>query len=350
MDHTQVKALAALQPFIHLAATTKNASHRVVADLITRATSAPGTYVFTELLQIPVIQSLRSPDTPAEYRAYLTVLELFSWGTYEEYKSTASLKPPPHLSSPASDATANILYSTDTPHLPALNDAQTLKLRQLSLLSLASPFLPTAAAPSSPVALSYPSLIAALSLPDGSALESLVTSAIYASLVNASLSPTSLPPTVHIHSVSPLRDLRPQSLPALLAILSTWSSRCDSVVTSLQGNIDTIKASARSRNTLAAARQSRVDNAVLKVHADTANEGDDKQGTNSSKASQGLRGSKRDLDADDDVDSEEDAMDMDEGFGDLGHAYATPLSAGGDAGGSSAAGPSRGTKRGRPRG
>ncbi|RMZ77528.1 hypothetical protein DV737_g4312, partial [Chaetothyriales sp. CBS 132003] len=324
MDHTQAKAVAALQPFVHLAATSKNASARVLADLITRATSAPGTYVFTELLQIPAIQSLRAPDTPAEYRAYLTVLELFSWGTYAEYK--------------------------DTPNLPALNDAQTLKLRQLSLLSLASPFLPTAATPSSWASLSYPSLIAALSLADASALESLVISAIYASLLNASLSPTSSPPAVHVHSVSPVRDLRPQSLPAILAILSTWSSRCDSVVTSLQANIDTIKETARSRNSLAAARQSRVDGAVLKVNTDTAKEGDDKQGTNSSKASRGLRGSKRDLDAEADVDSDEDGMDVDEGFGDVAHTYPNPLSAGGAAGGSSAAGPSRGTKRGRPRG
>ncbi|RMZ80987.1 hypothetical protein DV738_g2500, partial [Chaetothyriales sp. CBS 135597] len=236
MDHTQAKALAALQPFIHLAVTTKNASDRVVADLITRATSAPGTYVFTELLQLPVIQRLRTPDRPTEYQAYLTLLELFSWGTYEEYKNT--------------------------PNLPALNEAQTVKLRQLSLLSLASPFLPATATRSGPATLSYRSLISALSLPDASALESLVTSASYASLLSASLSPTSSPPAVHIHSVSPVRDLRPQSLPALLAILSTWSSRCDSVATSLQANIDTIKATARARNTLAAARQSRVDAAV----------------------------------------------------------------------------------------
>jgi hypothetical protein len=88
MDQAYTKALAALQPFVHLAATTKSPSHRFLADLITRATSAPGTYVFTELLQLSSIQSLRAEDTPAEYRAYLTLLEIFSWGTYEEYKST----------------------------------------------------------------------------------------------------------------------------------------------------------------------------------------------------------------------------------------------------------------------
>ena len=87
MDQSQIKALAALQPFVHLASTTKSPSHRFVADLITRATSAPDTYVFTELLQTPAVQLLRAADTPAEYQGYLTLLELFSWGTYEEYAS-----------------------------------------------------------------------------------------------------------------------------------------------------------------------------------------------------------------------------------------------------------------------
>ena len=87
MDQAQTRALAALEPFILLATTTKSPSHRFLADLITRATSAHGTYIFTELLQTAAIQSLRSPDTPPESAAYLTLLEVFSYGTYAEYKS-----------------------------------------------------------------------------------------------------------------------------------------------------------------------------------------------------------------------------------------------------------------------
>lgn len=91
MDQTQVKALAAIQPFIVEATTTKSSTPRYLSDLINRATSAPGTYVFTELLQTPAIQALRSPETPENARAHLTLLEIFSWGTYEEYKSTNQL-------------------------------------------------------------------------------------------------------------------------------------------------------------------------------------------------------------------------------------------------------------------
>jgi COP9 signalosome complex subunit 7 len=98
MDQAQTRALAALQPFIHLAKTTSSPSPRFLADLITRATTAPGTYVFTELLQVPTIQSLRSESTPAEFKSYLTLLEIFSYGTYEEYKSTP---PSPQSSDPS---------------------------------------------------------------------------------------------------------------------------------------------------------------------------------------------------------------------------------------------------------
>lgn len=90
MDPAHTSSLAALQPFVLLATTTKSPSPRFLADLIKRATEAAGTFVFTELLQLPAIQSLRSSDTPRESQAWLTVLEIFSWGTYEEYKSTYS--------------------------------------------------------------------------------------------------------------------------------------------------------------------------------------------------------------------------------------------------------------------
>ena len=90
-NQAQSRALSALQPFLHLAITTSKPTPRFLADLITRATSVPGTYIFTELLQTPAIQSLRSADTPSEFQPYLTLLEIFSYGTYDEYQSMPSL-------------------------------------------------------------------------------------------------------------------------------------------------------------------------------------------------------------------------------------------------------------------
>jgi len=81
MDQAQTRALAAIQPFMHLATTQKTPTQRFVCDLINGAISAQGTYLFTELLQTPAIQSLRGTDS----QPWLTLLEIFSWGTFEEY-------------------------------------------------------------------------------------------------------------------------------------------------------------------------------------------------------------------------------------------------------------------------
>lgn len=303
MDQVQPKAFAALQPFIIEVTSTKSPSPRFLKELIIRATSAQGTYVFTELLQTAAIQSLQTAEP--EYRSYLTLLELFSWGTYEEYRTT--------------------------PDLPPLSDVQTQKLRLLSLLTLASPFLPVESASQDP--LTYSALLTSLNLSSNHELETLVTSAIYAGLLSARLSPTSTPPRVHITSVAPVRDLRPQSLPAILHILRTWEGRCTSTIADLECQITAISSAAAQRTALQRKRQAVVDGAVV-------------QGEND--AAKGVRarnrlGNKRDLDErmegedEEDVSSDEAKMDIDDS-GD----YAGGAARGGFGG--------RGAKRNRGRG
>ena len=77
----QTRALNALAPFLALA---KSASlPRQAADLVTQATSAQNTYIFAELLQTPVIQSLRED---AQHSAHYKLLEIFTWGTVADYQ------------------------------------------------------------------------------------------------------------------------------------------------------------------------------------------------------------------------------------------------------------------------
>ncbi|KAL2426563.1 COP9 signalosome complex subunit 7 [Exophiala dermatitidis] len=342
MDQSQARALAALQPFVHLATTTKSPSPRFVAELIKGAISAPGAYVFTELLQTPAVQSLRG----TELQSWLTLLEIFSWGTYEEYKNI--------------------------PDLPQLDDAQTLKLRQLSLLTLASPFAPNlngTEATTTTNTLTYPSLLKSLSLPDAASLESLVTQSIYSGLLTGRLSPTSNPPVVNIVSVAPLRDLRPQSLPALLQILQTWESRCTSVVSELEAHISAIRDTAAQRSATQKKWQDVVDAAVLST-SDSSNKpssgdgGESNTGNkNNGGAGRAIRGaaaaahrlpSKRDLDQQmegeaADVSDDEGQMDWDEGGGGGGD-VGIPASGSSSRGGHGAGGGSRGAKRNRGRG
>lgn len=81
----QTRALNALEPFLALSKTAN--SPRAAADLVTQATSAPNTYVFAELLRTPNIQGLRESK---DYALHLTLLEIFAWGTWEDYKSKTS--------------------------------------------------------------------------------------------------------------------------------------------------------------------------------------------------------------------------------------------------------------------
>ncbi|KAI4106625.1 MAG: hypothetical protein LQ345_007178 [Seirophora villosa] len=205
MDPTQQKALNALESFILLSKSAT--SPRSAADLVNQATSAPNTYVFAELLRTPNISALKTASP--EHAQYHTLLEIFAWGTWADYSSH--------------------------PHLPPLSDAQSHKLRQLTLLSLST----------SPSSLTYPHLLTALSLPTVRALEDLVISTIYSGLLTAKLNTQTQ--RVDVSSVSPLRDLRPGSIPALQSTLGAWEARCGSVLDHLENQIKEVKQKAMER-------------------------------------------------------------------------------------------------------
>lgn len=231
--------------------------------------------------------------------------------------------------------------------LPALDEAQTFKLRQLSLLSLASPFVPSSPTPTD--SLTYASLLRSLSLDDPAQLETLVTQSIYSGLLTARLSPTSNPPVVNITSVAPLRDLRPQTLPALLQILQTWESRCTSTVSDLEAQISLIRTTAAQRSTTQRRRQDTVDEAVLNTKPPPAHENADGDRKGGGRSFRGIQRppSKRDLDQQmegevDDGSDEEGRMDVDEGIAEMSH--------GGGGRGGHGVGSSRGAKRNRGRG
>lgn len=89
MDLLQQKALNALESFIVLSKSAT--SPRAATDLITQATSAPNTYVFAELLQTPNIQNLRT--AAPEHACYVTLLEIFAWGTWSDYTCSSPALP-----------------------------------------------------------------------------------------------------------------------------------------------------------------------------------------------------------------------------------------------------------------
>jgi COP9 signalosome complex subunit 7 len=220
----QTKALNALEPFLALSKSAT--SPRAAADLISQATSAPNTYVFAELLQTPNVQKLR--DSP-DHASHLTLLEIFAWGTWEDYKGMFVLYAPGRPGGCDTEST------TAQGNLPKLSAQQHQKLLLLSLLPLSR----------SHTTLTYPALMSALDLPTTRALEELITSAIYAGLITATLDPAHS--LVSVTSVAPLRDLAPGSLPAMQAALLTWSQRCDVALADLEARISEVKKAAVDR-------------------------------------------------------------------------------------------------------
>ena len=81
MDPVQTRAIDALEPFVALSKSAN--APRAAVELITRATSASSTYVFAELLDTPNIQALRTAGP--EPASFLTLLEIFAWGTWHDY-------------------------------------------------------------------------------------------------------------------------------------------------------------------------------------------------------------------------------------------------------------------------
>ncbi|KAI1012551.1 hypothetical protein LB504_008242 [Fusarium proliferatum] len=199
----QTKALNALEPFIALSKSAT--SPRAAADLVTRATSAPNTFLFSDLLQTRTIQNLAD----SEFASHLKLLQIFSYGTYSSYKTTEGL--------------------------PALAEVQATKLRQLSLLSLVR----------DRQNLSYAALQEALDLPGAREVEALVISAVYAGLLHATLDPARA--VVQVTSVAPLRDLAPGAIPDMAAALKKWSDRCTTTLEGLDLQIKEIRTTAAAR-------------------------------------------------------------------------------------------------------
>lgn len=197
---------------------------------MTRATSAANTFIFTELLQTPQIQSLANSD---EFFPYLTLLQIFSHGTYADYTANAST-------------------------LPTLNDEQKLKLRQLSLLTLVTnDGNDIGSTPDDDVMqqeqeqaqvqpnLSYASLIRHLELSSARELEELVISAIYAGLIEGQLDPAN--EMVQINTVAALRDVPARGVGGLLSSLQGWAGRCEATLQELEATMANLREEADRR-------------------------------------------------------------------------------------------------------
>lgn len=181
----------ALEQFTLLAKSLKG---RAVVGIIQQALSSKRVFVFGELLAMPNVQALRE----SEHASYLALLELFAYGSYSQYVAQAE-------------------------GLPELNDQQTLKLRQLSIVSIAR----------QRKVVPYALLHEELAVADVRALEDVIIETIYAGLVSGKMDQKA---RVFRVTRSAARDVALQDVPAMAAKLKQWAQTADSLVAALDRN------------------------------------------------------------------------------------------------------------------
>ncbi|KAF7974945.1 hypothetical protein HWV62_44161 [Athelia sp. TMB] len=182
-----------LEPFLLMSKSAKGAA---AAKLIQDATSAPGVFVFAELLDLPNIQELAKSET---HSSFYSLLQLFSYKTFPDY-----------------------IQHKDS--LPQLNQAQITKLKHLSIVSFAMDrrILP------------YADLLQALDMPTIRDLEDLIIDAIYLDILRGKLDQKEQQLEVE-YTMG--RDLEPGKVEDLLAALRSWASTTSAVLTSLDDQL-----------------------------------------------------------------------------------------------------------------
>ncbi|WVR00198.1 hypothetical protein IAU59_007340 [Kwoniella sp. CBS 9459] len=188
---------ARLEPFLLLARSTKGAA---AAKIIMDATAAPGVYVFSELLGLPNIQELANDPT---YGNHHRLLQLFAYGTLADYETSSSSYPP-------------------------LSPAHMLKLKQLTLVSLALQHR----------SLTYDVLLTTLKIESIRQLEDLIIDVIYAGLLGAKMHHHEK--VLHIDWVAG-RDLREQDLVDVQQSLHNWCKTAESLLSALDQQIDQLR-------------------------------------------------------------------------------------------------------------
>lgn len=181
-----------LEQFVLLAKTAKGAA---AVELIKQALEAPGVYVFGELLDMPHVKELST----GSHSPYYDLLNIFAYGTYSDYKAKKG-------------------------KLPELTPAQLTKLRQLTIVSLATK---TKHIP-------YSVLLQELDIQNLRTLEDLIIEVIYADIIHGKLDQKNQRLEVD-YAIG--RDIRSEAVPEIINVLQEWCNGCETVLLSIEQQI-----------------------------------------------------------------------------------------------------------------
>ncbi|KAJ3277033.1 hypothetical protein HDV01_000085 [Terramyces sp. JEL0728] len=181
--------MSKIEPFLLLA---KNAHGAAVAQLVQDALVAPGVYSFSELLESPNVQELAGNPT---YSYALKQLEIFCYGTLQDYRG-----------------------------LPELSPQQLLKLKFLTLVTLAEHKI-----------LPYKMLLEQLQIGNVRELEDLIISAIYSDIISGKMDQKRECLMVEYAIGRDFKDIN-----KLLEGLAHWAKKSEQIITIIDDKIKNV--------------------------------------------------------------------------------------------------------------
>ncbi|KAL3624524.1 COP9 signalosome complex subunit 7 [Castilleja foliolosa] len=171
-------------------------SGAALANVVVEATSHPFLFAFSEILAVSNVLELEG----TENSIFLDLLRMFSYGTWSEYKSDAS-------------------------RLPQLVPDQLLKLKQLTVLTLAE----------TNKVLPYDMLMHELDVSNVRELEDfLINDCMYVGILRGKLD--QLQRCFEVQFAAG-RDLRPSQLGSMIQVLANWLTTSDDLLVSIQEKI-----------------------------------------------------------------------------------------------------------------
>ncbi|PON60850.1 Proteasome component (PCI) domain containing protein [Parasponia andersonii] len=192
MDIEQKQA-ELIDQFVERASALKGSA---LASVVAEATSHPSLFAFSEILTVPTLLELEG----TENSVYLDVLRMFAHGTWSDLKRNAD-------------------------RLPQLAPEQILKLKQLTVLTLAE----------TDKVLPYDQLMQELDVTNVRELEDfLINECMYAGIVRGKLD--QLRRCFEVQFAAG-RDLRPGQLGSMIQTLSNWLTTSDNLLVSIQDKI-----------------------------------------------------------------------------------------------------------------
>ncbi|CAA0842744.1 COP9 signalosome complex subunit 7 [Striga hermonthica] len=167
-----------------------------LSNVVVEATFHPYLFAFSEILSVPSVLELEG----TENSSLLQLLRIFAHGTWSEYKSVAS-------------------------QLPQLVPDQVLKLKQLTVLTLAE----------TNKVLPYDTLMKEIDVTNVRELEDfLINDCMYVGIIKGKLDQSHRCLEVHFAAG---RDLKPKHLVSMIQTLANWLSTSESLLGSIQEKI-----------------------------------------------------------------------------------------------------------------